>query len=114
MLAEHKENRIFLYDSYIHKETIKEIPGRIWDPDSKTWTIPCTLDNLITLQLIGCKMTGDLMELAKEAHRQHRTQDAPKTPFEPMPIKARPYAHQIEGYNLACMALRIFAGGDTA
>lgn len=34
------------------------------------------------------------------------------TPFEPMPIRAVPYAHQIEGYNRACTAMGIFEGGD--
>lgn len=33
-------------------------------------------------------------------------------PAEPMPIKARPYKHQIIGYNMACRVLRITKGGD--
>lgn len=32
--------------------------------------------------------------------------------MEPMPIKARPYAHQIIGYNMACRILMITKGGD--
>jgi hypothetical protein len=33
-------------------------------------------------------------------------------PAELMPIKARPYAHQIVGYNMACRILLITKGGD--
>lgn len=114
MHAELKESRIFIYDSYIHKATINEIPGRSWDPESKVWSVPSTSENLITLHLTGCKMSGALLDKAKEAQQQSMSKNAPKTPLEPMPIKARPYAHQITAYNLVCMALGIFAGCDTA
>ncbi|MBP1920291.1 hypothetical protein J2Z34_002802 [Youngiibacter multivorans] len=32
-------------------------------------------------------------------------------PEQPMPIKVKPYLHQIIGYNLACRILGIFEGG---
>jgi|GEM_PF-843625 len=114
LLAELKENRVFIYDSYIHKETIKEMPGRRWHPECKAWSVPCTSESLITLHLTGCKMSGTLLDKAQAAHQQSMSKNAPKSPLEPMPIKARPYAHQITGYNLACMALGIFAGCDTS
>jgi len=111
MHAEHKDNKIIIYDSFAHKETIKQIPGRFWDIESKTWSIPCTAVNLTTLQMIGCTFDDELAERVKEANFKTRVRDGPIVPIEPMPIKASPYAHQIEGYNLACGALGIFSGG---
>ncbi|ETA80440.1 hypothetical protein [Youngiibacter fragilis] len=32
-------------------------------------------------------------------------------PEQPMPLKVKPYSHQIIGYNLACRILGIFEGG---
>lgn len=32
-------------------------------------------------------------------------------PEQPMPIKVKPYSHQVIGYNLACRILGIFEGG---
>lgn len=111
MHAEHKDNKIIICDSFAHKETIKQIPGRFWDIESKTWSIPCTADNLTTLQMVGCTFDDELTERVKEANFKTRVRDGPFTPIEPMPIKASPYAHQIEGYNLVCGALGIFRGG---
>ena len=32
-------------------------------------------------------------------------------PEQPMPLKVKPYSHQVIGYNLACRILGIFEGG---
>ena len=40
MRAIFKDNRIFIYDSFIHKETIKQITGRLWHPEEKAWSVP--------------------------------------------------------------------------
>ena len=33
---------------------------------------------------------------------------ADNDPIEPMPIKLKPFQHQIRGYNMACMVLGLF------
>jgi len=58
----------------------------------------------------------------KELRCDYRTRDhdsqVPKCklptmvePEQPMPLKVKPYSHQIIGYNLACRILGIFEGG---
>ena len=42
MRAVFRNNRIFIYDSFIHKESIKQITGRLWHPDDKAWSVPMT------------------------------------------------------------------------
>ena len=33
-------NHIRIYDAYLIRESIKEIPGRFYDPDDKAWLVP--------------------------------------------------------------------------
>ena len=33
-------NHIRIYDAFLIKESIKEIPGRFYDPDDKAWLVP--------------------------------------------------------------------------
>jgi len=112
MYAEHKDNRIIIYNSFAYKETIKQIPERIWNIADKTWSIPYNEDNLITLQMIGCNLCDELSNKVEAANLKRNNKDRLATPVEPMPIKAVPYTHQIEAYNLACTSLGIFKAGD--
>lgn len=112
MHAEQKGNTIIIYDSFVHKETIKQIPERIWDAVDKTWSIPYNEDNLITLKMIGCNLCNELSNKAKAVNLKRKNRDKSTNPVEPMPIKAVPYTHQIEAYNLACKSLEIFKVGD--
>ena len=53
MRAVFRDNRIFIYDAFIQKESIKEIPGRLWHPEEKAWSVPFGVDNIETLDLLG-------------------------------------------------------------
>jgi len=46
MRAIFKDNCIFIYDSFIHKESIKQITGRLWHPDDKAWSVPMGAESL--------------------------------------------------------------------
>jgi len=53
---------------------------------------------------------------AKKKHLSTKVQDVKSLDpnveqDQPMPIKVKPYSHQIIGYNLACRILGIFEGG---
>lgn len=108
MHAEIRNNRIIIFDSFMHKETIKEISGRQWHPESKTWSVPMNADSMETLKMIGCIFSDEMIDLEKQFCRK-----VPKNTMElfPTPLKVTPYAHQLEGYNLACMSMGIIGEG---
>ncbi len=108
MHAEYIDGKILIFESYIHKETIKEISGRIWDVENKAWIIPCSKDNLYFLQMIGCKLDDELVKKAHEEQQTKGVRDKHVIALEPMPIKASPYSHQVEAYNRACSSMGIF------
>ena len=97
---------IRIFDAFPIRESLKEIPGRYYDPNDKAWVIPVTDSNVSTLLLLGVDL--------EPALRPQPEQDAPagnETPLFPMPIKAKPYQHQVRAYNFA---LRTFGiGGST-
>lgn len=98
---------IRIYDAFLIRESIKEIPGRFYDPDDKAWLVPLTAENAATLAMLG-------VELEKNLISTPETDDAlekDEKPIVPMPIKATPYQHQVRAYNFA---LRLFEIGGAA
>ena len=98
---------IRIYDAFLSRESIKEIPGRFYDPDDKAWLVPLTAENAATLAMLG-------VELEKNLISTPETDDAlekDEKPIVPMPIKATPYQHQVRAYNFA---LRLFGIGGAA
>lgn len=47
-----KDGKILLYDSYIFKESIKEISSRQWHPEEKAWSIPISQQNIETFNAL--------------------------------------------------------------
>ena len=95
---------IRIYDAFLIRESIKEIPGRFYDPDDKAWLVPLTAENAATLAMLGVELEKNLISTPK-------TDDAlekDEKPIVPMPIKATPYQHQVRAYNFA---LRLFGIG---
>ena len=97
-----KENRIFIYDSYAHKESIKGIPGRYWHVEEKAWSVPLNIDNIETLNILGCILPDELWELLENVDEQFE-----EPAMLPAPLKVTPYEHQLRGYNLACRSMGI-------
>lgn len=98
---------IRIYDAFLIRESIKEIPGRFYDPDDKAWLVPLTAENAATLAMLG-------VELEKNLISTPETDDAlekDEKPIVPMPIKATPYQHQVRAYNFA---LRLFGIGGAS
>ena len=99
-------NHIRIYDAYLIRESIKEIPGRFYDPDERTWLVPLTAENASLLALLGVELEKDLVFPSDSAE----TLEKLEKPVVPMPIKATPYQHQIRAFNFC---LRLFGiGGD--
>ena len=67
-----KDGKILLYDSYIFKESIKEISGRQWHPEEKAWSVPISKQNIETLDLLGCELSG---EFTDNCMRHSKTRD---------------------------------------
>ena len=96
-------NHIRIYDAYLIRESIKEIPGRFYDPDERTWSVPLTTENASLLALLGVELEKDLVFPSESTETLEK-------PVVPMPIKATPYQHQIRAFNFC---LRLFGiGGD--
>ena len=109
MRAVFRNNRIFIYDSFIHKESIKQITGRMWHPDDKAWSVPIGAESLETLDLLGCEFSDELRAMKQKFTTSEESGDG--IPIMPMPIKVTPYAHQIKAYNFACEIMEL-TGGD--
>lgn len=109
MHAEIRNNRIVIFDSFMHKETIKDIYGRQWHPEDKAWSIPVSADNMETLKMVGCTFSDEMVAMKKQFCGK-----ASKTTMEllPAPLKVTPYAHQLEGYNLACRSMGILGNRE--
>ena len=97
-------NHIRIYDAFLIRESIKEIPGRFYDPDDKAWLVPLTAGNAATLALLGVELEKNLIFTPDTGDGLEKDEK----PIVPMPIKATPYQHQVRAYNFA---LRLFGIG---
>lgn len=88
---------IRIYDSYLYKESIREIDGRAYDPDDKAWIVPLNKKNAYTIGLLGAELDEELKELAK----QEDDNDVLTEPIAKPKIKGSLYAHQVRAYNFA-------------
>jgi len=97
-------DKIKLTDSYLHRESIKEIAGHRYGGDEKAWYIPLTEKNIGLLQILGAELDDGLRAQTKTDSRPIREAD----PIQRMPIRAAPYSHQIAAFNFA---IRIYKSG---
>lgn len=94
------------YDPYV-VQVIKQIPGRVWDPKRKVWRFPANLDVLRLLDKVPqIDMTAEaraIIQRRKEAEMMAQSvkEDDSPEPVKPMPIKVKPFAHQVKGFNIA-------------
>jgi len=102
MRAVFRNNRIFIYDSFIQKESIKQITGRLWHPEDKAWSVSVGVESLETLDLLGCKFSEDILDMKKK-FLQEKTEDVQA--LISALLKVTPYEHQLKGYNFACRSM---------
>lgn len=115
MIAKITNNEtILLLESLPNKEFIKkEIQGAKWRKDIVAWEIPFTIENIEKLKETNCLFEKVILEKynrkkqnIKLATKEKMEEDSIE--IEPMPIKVKPYQHQIKGYNIACRLMSLF------
>ena len=52
MYAVQSNETIRIYDSYLYKESIKEIDGRQYDAEDKCWVVPLSCENVATYKKV--------------------------------------------------------------
>ena len=79
----------------------------------KIIVFPCTKDNITRLEKIGCVVGKEIIDYGNKQyeHIMEATKEkmaSESVEIEPMPIKVKPYQHQIKGYNIACKLMNLF------
>jgi len=97
MFAVRCEDVIKIHDSYLYRESIRDIDGRRYDAEEKVWIVPLTEENAYTLGLLGAKLDDELKEMAKAVTSEYVSK---KTRIEPR-VKAKLYEHQQKAYEFA-------------
>ena len=90
MRAVRQGDTIRIYDSYLYRESIKEIDGRFCDADEKCWIIPLNSKNVATLGLLGATLDKELTEMAKTERGAFVSVCTHPTPR----VKAKLFRHQ--------------------
>ena len=106
MRAEIKDGYIKIYDSYLYKESRKEIQGRFFDAEEKAWCVPLTVQNVATIKLLGAELSAELQELDKGDNTVY----VPEDPIVPPPINGTLYQHQVRAFNFALKTLGVKDG----
>lgn len=91
------------------KDEIKEIPGRSWNSKRRIWELPPNYESFrkvlaIAPNIIVGKGVKELLEKRKaeeaEVLRQREIPWQEQKAIRKMPIKVKPFQHQIAGYNV--------------
>lgn len=106
-----KNGRILIYDSYIFKESIKEIPERQWHPEEKAWSVPISHQNIEMLSLLGCELSDEILDMNTPLPTENIDDE---NILLPAPLKVSPYKHQLKGYNLACRSMGIIGSNGVS
>jgi len=103
---------IHIFDAYLYREAIKEIPGHYWDQNKKAWLVPENTENIALLKIIGCQFMDE--PGVQVNSREYPDIDGwiPAEPIESMPIRAKPYRHQVQAYNFVGQILGLFKRGN--
>lgn len=97
MYAVQSNETIRIYDSYLYRESIKEIEGRQYDAEDKCWVVPLCCENVATLSLIGCELDKTLAAMLKSRRDAFVAVCAHAAPR----VKAKLYVHQQNAYDFA-------------
>ena len=97
MYAIRSSDTLRVYDAYLYRDGLKNIPGRYFDADDKAWVFPYTDEAVRTLELLGARL-GDGIEPSSQSKAVAKKYETINT--QPR-VKATLYAHQVRAYNFA-------------
>ena len=66
MYAIRSSDTLHVYDAYLYRDGLKNIPGRYFDADDKAWVLPYTDEAVRTLELLGARL-GDGIEPSSQS-----------------------------------------------
>ena len=93
--------------AYKHRDAIKAIPGSRWDPFEKCWQLPQTKEAALALRCVpGLAIPEPLAALMPKMDGMMDAVNADVKPVVPMPIRIKPYAHQVAAFNAAIAEFR--------
>lgn len=105
------ENNLFLVEvPFYDKDTIRMIDGAVWNRTIGCWTIPMTITNYQRLNRMIYKMPEEITKIYEKIKaKKERIEKARNNETEiiKMPIKLKPYKHQIRAFNMAMEVLEI-------
>ncbi len=93
--------------AYKHRDAIKAIPGSRWNPFEKCWQLPQTKEAALALRCVpGLAIPEPLAALVPKMDGMMDAVNADVKPVVPMPIRIKPYAHQVAAFNAAIAEFR--------
>lgn len=105
-------NKIALRCDFREKELAKSIAGYKWDKHRKCWTFPLHPSTVDAIRVVFpfahidqkiLEEVNKLRNVQKKADKLREAGWEDAKPLEPMPIKTKPFKHQIAAYNMALM-----------
>jgi SNF2 family DNA or RNA helicase len=100
------DGKLKLYCHYMDRMAAREIPGCRWDPDHKCWVYPLSSYPDIRRVFPVIKVPEEVLEAVQPVAKQEislvsaRKEDwSNATPLEPIPLKTKPYRHQVHAFN---------------
>ena len=103
------------------KDVVKTVLGAQWDPQAKCWTYPMRPEIVIELnkKLPGLVLSDEvkrearrIYDLEKQIAEQKKLGWEGASPLAVMPVKVKPFQHQVAAYNMACQLLGLVKAGD--
>ncbi len=95
------QKRIVIRSPFAMKDTIKALPGAIWNKGIRAWTLPATPAGAQSALTLNADHGDDVIGLATNAADANQIA-AEKKLDAPPKTKTHPWDHQLIGYNLIC------------
>ncbi len=103
------ENRIALHSRYEDRVIARQIAGREWNPRHKVWLYPLRAETLneLTVNFPGIEVSPKVSEAVLQVAMREQAVHSVKLagwdnakPVEDMPVRSKPFNHQVQGYNI--------------
>lgn len=104
---------LMLRARYEDRDLCRQVPGRRWNPEKRAWEFPVSEEAVNTVrQLFPAVYIDALVPRALALAAENKAavkEEEPAEPVEPMPVKTKPFKHQVAAYNVACRLLGVFS-----